>query len=237
MRSREVTVDVDVKPKMILRRYIDLPKFLDLIHTRALYLQRADGFSDRFEGALTPAIRKALNEAHKNGTSKRSANDFYRRGRLGNFVSCWTISARDSMALWQLYGGLKTCLAITTTVDMLIKVAHSWKENASICRVQYVNHPKSPDMVVGRYIDMLRYKHEAYAYEKELRLIIPRQGGRLDDNPRFLRLPLIDVGNLVRSVVVAPEAEDWFYDAVADLVRRYDLNAPVRRSKLAFMRT
>lgn len=232
----EVTVDPDVKPSMILRRYIDLPKFLDLLHSRTMYLRRADGFSDRFEGALTPAFRKAMDEAHKNGGMKLSADDFYRRTRVGNFVSCWTIGAGDSMALWQLYGGLKTCLAITTTVNKLIQVAHSWKEPALIHRVKYINHLKNPDMIVGQYSDMLRYKHESYAYEKELRLIVPRQDIRWEKNPQFLRLPLTNFSELVRSVVVAPAAEDGFFDAVNDLSRRYGLDAPVRRSKLAFMR-
>jgi hypothetical protein len=124
----DVGVDPDVKLKTILRRYIDLPKFLDLLHSRTMYLRRADGFPDRFEGALTPAFRKAMDDAHKSGDLKLSAADFYRRTREGNFVSCWSIGARDSTALWQLYGGgLKTCLAITTTVKKLIQVAHSWK--------------------------------------------------------------------------------------------------------------
>ena len=139
------------------------------------------------------------------------------------------------MALWQLYGGLKTCLAITTTVKKLIGMALSWKEPTLIHRVKYINHVKNPNMIVGRYSDMLQYKHESYAYENELRLIVPRQDNGWKDNPLFLRLPLTNLGDLVRSVVVAPEAEDWFFDAVKDLSRRYELDAPVRRSKLAFM--
>lgn len=236
MHPVEVTVDPDIKPSTILRRYIDLPRFLDLLHSRTMYLRRADGFSDRFEGALTPTIRKAMDEAHRSGKTNHSADYFYRRSRVGNFVSCWTIGAGDSMALWQLYGGLKTCLAITTTVKKLIGMALSWKEPALIHRVKYINHVKNPDMIVGHYSDMLQYKHESYGYERELRLIVPRQGKGREDNPPFLRLPLAHPGDLVRSVVVAPEAEDWFFDAVNDLSRRYGLDAPVHRSKLASMR-
>jgi hypothetical protein len=39
----DVGVDPDVKLKTILRRYIDLPKFLDLLHSRTMYLRRATG--------------------------------------------------------------------------------------------------------------------------------------------------------------------------------------------------
>lgn len=235
MRTVEVTADPDINPSMILRRYIDLPKFVDLLYSRTLYLRRADGFPDRFEGALTPAMRSAMDEAYKSGKTDKNADYFYRRCRLGNFVSCWTIGSGDSMALWQLYGGLRTCLAITTTVKKLIGVALSFKEPSLVHRVKYINHVDNPDMIVGQYSDMLQYKHESYAYENELRLIVPRQHDGWDNNPTSLRLPLANLNDLVRSVVVAPEAEDWFFDAVIDLTRRYELKTPVRRSKLAFM--
>ena len=236
INSGKVTTDPDIKLSAILRRYLDLPKFLDLLHSRTLYLRRADGFSDRFEGALTPAIRSAMDEAYKEGKSNHNADYFYRRSRMGNFVSCWTIGARDNMALWQLYGGLKTCVAITTTVEMLVRIALSWQKPALIHRVKYIDHVKNPDMIVGHYSEMLRYKHESYSYEKELRFIVPRQGKGWGDNPEYLRLPMKNVSDLVRSVVVAPEAEDWFFDAINDLSRRYELDAPIRRSKLAFMK-
>jgi hypothetical protein len=215
---------------------MDLPKFLDPLHSRTLYLQRADGFSDRFEGALTPAIRKAMDQAKNEGMTKQSANYYYRRSRKGNFVSCWSIGAKDNMALWQLYGGLKSCVAITTTVEKLLKVAFTWNETTLIHRVKYIDHVKNPDMVVGHYHDMLRYKHQSYRYEKELRVIVPRQEKGWEKNPNFLRLPLKNLNDLVRSVVVAPEAETWFFDAISDLSIKYELKAPIRRSKLAFMK-
>lgn len=236
MRPTSIDIDPGIKPSTILRRYIDLPKFLDLLHSRTVYLRRADGFSDRFEGALTPAFRSAMDVGYKSGKTNLGADDFYRRTRVGNFVSCWSIGSGDSMALWQLYGGLKTCLAVTTTVKSLTQVALSWRAQALIHRVKYIDHLANPDMVVSSFSDMLRYKHKSYAYERELRLIVPREDTDWKTNPKFLRLPLKTLSDLVRSVVVAPEADDEFFDAVSELSRRYNLDAPVRRSKLSFMR-
>jgi len=65
--SPTVSTDVDLRRDRIVKRYLDLPKYLDLLRSQALYMRRADGFNDRFEGALTPSFRKALNEAHQNG--------------------------------------------------------------------------------------------------------------------------------------------------------------------------
>ncbi len=233
--TQNVTTDHGLKTSTILRRYMNLPKFVDLLYSKTLYFQRADGFSDRFEGALTPSMRDAMDRGKKDGTTKLSANDYYRRCRVGNYVSCWSIGARDNMALWQLYGGLKSCVAITTTVEKLINIASTWDETPLIHKVEYIDHVKSPDMILGHYHEMLRYKHESYGYENELRIIIPRQGKDWEKNHPYIRLPVQNLGDLVRSVVVAPEAEDWFFDAIYDLSRKYELNAPVRRSKLAFM--
>jgi hypothetical protein len=235
MQSSEVTADPNVKPDMILRRYMDLPKLLDLLLTRRLYLRRADGFPDRFEGALTPIFRHAMDEAHKQGKTKDNAEYFYRRSRMGNFVSCWTIGAKDNMALWQLYGGVKTSVVVTSTVEKLILVAMSWPERTLLHRVRYIDHSKNPDMVIGDYTEMLRYKNESYSYENELRIIVPRQGRNWKNNPLGIRLPVPQLSDLVRSIVVAPEAEDWFFDAVQDLCEKYHLQVPVRRSKLAYM--
>lgn len=78
-QPREVTTDPDIKLGASVRRYLDLPKFLHLLHSRSLYLRRADGFTDRFEGALTPVFRRALDEAHKKGELERNADYFYWR--------------------------------------------------------------------------------------------------------------------------------------------------------------
>lgn len=232
MSPATVHKDLDLQNETILRRYMDLPKLIDLLRSKSLYLRRVDGFSDRFEGALLPLIRLALDHSHKSERSPVSADEFCTRGRLGSFVSCWTIGSRDNMALWQLYGGVKTSVVVTTTVDKLVRVAVSWKDDSYIHRVKYTDYVKAPDMVVGRYHDMLTLKHDSYAYEDEVRLIVPQQE-TWKSNPDFLRLPLKAVDDLVMEVFVAPEADESFLEAVKDVCLRYELRAPVSFSKLA----
>jgi hypothetical protein len=220
-----------------LRRYMDMPKLVDLLRTQALYFRRADGFADRLEGALFPSLRKGLNEAFEKEDSPHDADYFYRRSRIGNYVSCWTIGARDNMALWQLYGGVKTSLALTTTVDRLIGCALGWKRRTHFHKVKYVDHRRVRNYVIGAYTDVLQYKSDAYRYERELRVVVPQQEEGWEMNPMGMRLPVSSADALIRSVVVAPEAEDNFVEAVRDLCKRYGLTAPVRRSMLAFMPT
>jgi hypothetical protein len=136
------------------------------------------------------------------------------------------------MALWQLYGGTKTSLAVTTTVERLIAVASTWPDITSIHKVRYIDHFKNPRMIVGHYTDVLECKHEAYAYENEVRIIVSRHRGEWQKNPVDLRLPIPELCAFVRSVVIAPEADDWYFEAVQETTRRFGLAIPVRRSKL-----
>jgi hypothetical protein len=137
------------------------------------------------------------------------------------------------MALWQLYGGVRTSVAITTTVGRLVRVALAWNRNVIIHRVKYVDHSKVNEYVVGRYTDMLQYKHRAYKHENEVRLIVPQQGDNWEENPLDMRLPISGLGELVRTVVVAPEATPQHVEVVRDLCAKYGLRSCVELSRLA----
>jgi hypothetical protein len=229
-----VSLDQGISQGTILRRYMDLPKLLDLLHFRALYFRRADGFTDRLEGALFPSLRASFDKAHATGDSPHNADYFYRRARAGTYVSCWTRGAKDSMAHWQLYGG-RNGIALTTTVGQLIETALSWKRHVLVNQVKYVDHNKVKKYVVGSYADVLQFKHKAYKHEQELRVLIPQQGSYWEANPIDLRLPVPNLDMLVRNIVVAPESGPEFFEAVKGLCSQYGLSAPVRRSKLALV--
>jgi hypothetical protein len=231
----DIAVDVNLKPDAVLRRYLDLPKFLSLLRTSDIYLQRVDLFPDKLEGVLTPGMRRALDESHSQKRSPYDADKFAAMVRGGIYLSCWSAGAQDNMALWQLYGSSSMGVVVTTTAQRLIDAAIEWskQERIEIFKVSYIDHLRNPDMVVGRYTDPLRYKHEAYSFEKEVRVVLTRVGTRKPKPPGLhLRVKL---DQLVRSVVIAPDASQWFIDLVRDLSNRYELSAPVRRSSLAFV--
>lgn len=228
----EVHRDTDLKDDTQLRRYLDLPKYIDLLRASSLYLRRADRFTDRFEGALTPAMRRAINSEPGEDCGPESADVFYRRCRMGTFVSCWTLGTKDSMALWQLYGGASTSVAINTTVRRLISVCLTWGELVGLHKVRYIDHFENPNMAFSRYSDPLQFKHEAYDFEREVRVLLLRQED-WERNPEGLQRSVPDLSALVTSVGVAPEAGAWFFELVQDVTQRYGLKVPVRMSALA----
>lgn len=231
MYQTKTPVEKHLSRNTILRRHMDLPKLLDLLHSKSLYLRRADGFTDRLEGALFSGLRKSIDSANKDIESPLSADNFREKALRQNYVSCWTIGAKDNMALWQLYGGSKTSVALTTTYAKLVRCA-TWPKATQICRVKYVDHMKPPNYAISSTSDLLVFKNQAYGYEKEARIILTCQQ---KDDEKYIRQPVNDLNVLVRSVVVAPEADNEFFEAVSGLCKRYGLNAPVRRSKLYFV--
>jgi hypothetical protein len=135
------------------------------------------------------------------------------------------------MALWQLYGGAATSIVVTSTIDKLLRAAFKWEETVLFHKVQYIDHFRNPDMIVGAGTDLLQFKHEAYQYEREVRVIVTRPK-EWKSNPPGIRLPLGNLNEVIRSVVVAPEAAPWFFDLVADVTHLYGVSSPVRKSKL-----
>lgn len=227
-----------VNNKAIFRRYLDLPKFVELLRTNSIYLARTDLMSDKFEGSLTPIIYRGINEAHSQSRIDYSADEFIKKSKKNTYISCWSMSAIDNMALWHLYSNISTGIAITTTKEKLIQEClHSVdNENIEIFKVQYINHFNNPDMIIGSYTDSLRFKHKAYSYEREVRIVINRTNHNASnkEQPEGIKVR-VNINNLIRSVVVSPEAGTWFHEQVHDLVKRYQLNAHVRKSKLTYL--
>jgi hypothetical protein len=230
-----ISRDTDLPLSRVVRRYLDLPKYIDLLRSQSLYFAQAATFPDRFEGALTPAFRRGINEAHKAGEIDYDADTYCLKSRAGVYASCWSLGAQDNMALWQLYGGASRAIAVTTTVAKLLRASLFWGENVIIHKVRYINHFSNPDMILGRYTDMFQYKHVAYSFEDEVRVLITRFDGKWEDNPRGIRMSIGSLRGFVRSIVVGPEADDWFFDLVKDVTRRYGMRGPVRRSKLTYL--
>jgi hypothetical protein len=88
---------------------------------------------------------------------------------------------------------------------------------------------------MGNFTDPLQYKSDAYKFERELRVILPQQEAGWEENPMGIRLVIPNIDILVRSVVIAPEADPDFIEAVRELCKRYGLSAPVKRSMLSLM--
>lgn len=232
--------DPELKGSQILRRYVDLPKFVDFLRTKELYLRQASRFDDHLEGTLPEAIRRSARDLPDFVAKHGDPIIWENKNKDRTYLSCWTLGEKDNMALWKLYGGASQSVAITTTVDRLAMVVPSWAKygRVGVKKVRYINHAgRLPNGAYGLDDGVFGLKHTAYGFEKEVRIVvtcpIPEEQA---ESQNSIRVPA-SLDCFVRSIVVAPEAEDWFFDLVLDITRRYNVNVPVRRSVLASLLT
>ena len=83
-------------------------------------------------------------------------------------------------------------------------------------------------------------KRKCFEREKEVRAVVreipPPQGGLPDLSNAVCEVGKyceVDVASMIKEVVVAPYAEDWFVKLVASVSELYGLKAPVRKSGLS----
>jgi len=233
----EPRINEQLRQDTVLWRYLDAAKLFDFFENSTLFFCRADKFSDKFEGAFTPSLRRQISEAYAKGEIGYSYEQFKRRMRESVFINSWHRNQDDSAAMWALYGKSECSVALTTTVGQLAHTLRGVEEehDISIERVEYVKHWSDPKLDVSPdYARIFAYKTKAYEYEKEVRVIIDRTGH--DHIPEIAHAGLvvpIDATRLVRSIVIAPDAPPWFEKLVRQSALRYGVQAPVRRSKLA----
>lgn len=83
-------------------------------------------------------------------------------------------------------------------------------------------------------------KRESFEHEKEERAVVqeipPPQGGP-PDLPNAVcevgKYCEVDVASMIKEMVVAPYAEDWYVELVGSVSELYGLKAPVRKSGLS----
>jgi hypothetical protein len=227
--------DPRLKKRQVLRRYLDLPKFVDFLRTGELYLEPASNFDDLLEGTLPETIRKSMCEL-PDFRGETYGDPFIQEHKNKNrtYLSCWSLGAKDNMALWKIYGSTTKSVAITTTVNRLSFAAPSWGKfgRVNVKKVRYINHSgRLPKGVYSIDESLFGLKHVAYSFENEVRIIVTRPSG---ETPDSIRLP-VNIDHFLTKIIVAPEAGEWFFNSVVDLVRKYHISVPVHRSELTFL--
>lgn len=230
--------DPELKRASVLRRYLDLPKLVDFLRTGELFLGQASRFEDSLEGTLPEGIRRSIREQTDYVAKHGDPTEWENKNKDRTYLGCWTLGAKDNMALWKLYGRTAESVAITTTVEKLTIAAPQWAQygKVNVKKVRYIDHAgRSPDGAYSFDDGVFGFKHVAYAFEKEVRIVITRPMPEvIGEGPRALRVP-VNVNSFLQSIVVAPEAGDWFFDLVADIARKYDVVKPARRSALTHL--
>jgi hypothetical protein len=236
-----------------LWRYLDLAKYISLLHSSALHFCRADNFlNDPFEGAtgykamrhfweqkerdfITAAMKQGSVQAGKpidDSEITREADRFV-TGQRDNrtlyeprrtFITCWHSNADESDAMWQIYSRRNQYMvALKTTVERLDNALGECSDN-EIGEVNYVDY-QSFYPVLGQ---QFWYKRKSFAHEREVRAIIKLWDGI--DADGILEPVQLDV--LVEQVILGPESPDWFEGIVRSITEKYTQKFSIQRSNM-----
>ncbi|MCX4150018.1 MULTISPECIES: hypothetical protein [Paraburkholderia] len=225
-------------------RYLTLPKFIDLLHSKALFLTRADLLrgDDKSEGTShTNAGRaaiKALGEiAAINGElpfpnqpgitvaqmfnmltqSDRAQEEMLKR----YFVNCWHMNEHENFAMWKIYSE-PFGVCIQSTYDSLTNCFNDG---------EYGFYRKTNRVYVGEvsYVDWDNYiipanngfwpimhKKREFTYERELRCVV------WDFKKSVVKVG-VDLERLVHKVYINPYTPTWFHQVISSICSKYGL--------------
>ena len=237
----------------ILWRYMDFTKFVSILENRALFFARADKLGDPFEGSvprrnvdLRPTLIPELSY------QERTMYAFARQ-QLPRFtlISCWHESSHESEAMWRLYASTSGGIAIKTNFNAFTN-SFITDERIHIGQVQYVDYDTDripEDNLLAPYL----HKRVSFRHEQEVRAIVqkPPIGSSLSELRFSIQnLPTDEIARwqdicdngmhyevylnlLIQEVVIAHFAPDWLLELVKSVAERYELDAPINKSRLA----
>ncbi len=225
---------------IVVWRYIDFTKFVDLLTSSKLFFCRSDNFDDPFEGILQLKDYEQTRDMFKLETLTKK---FY-------FINCWHINNHQSDAMWRIFLNTNNGIAIKTTVGNIIKSFEKSDDDVYIGKVYYKDFEQvtfndlmfEPQNIIfngrGGSVSQFNYKRISFEHEKELRLFhidmpIPHAiKGGIPRDPLSHKHINVNLNELIQEIVIAPFADIWFEEMVERLLNNLNLNFKIVKSNL-----
>jgi hypothetical protein len=228
-------------------RYMDLSKFIWMIQRKALYFCRSDCMDDPFEGHYTKAVVEQEAEHLRTLASNTAfmavphnldiAREVYRMNALElpkklrkvYFVSCWHMNEEESPAMWKLYTSQNESICIRSKYKTLASLL---PEESLLGVVQYIDYRRDR-FDTNEILSYIIHKRKSFQHEREIRAVVYHSDAcdfELVDE-RGLVVP-IDIAALIEEIFVSPTSQSPLIEVVAGLGEKYELNAPVLRSRV-----
>jgi len=232
-------------------RYIDFPKYVDMLLKKCLFFSRLRNFDDPYEGRPTDYDIEMEEKGMEwlesiwgknwrliTGDATPERRKFFEKMWEESVANCWHRNEYESAMLWKLYSNDNHGVVIQSTIGKLDK---SLESSHVIMAVRYLDYKKEnavygkENLVTSR---QLFAKRKSFEHEQEIRVAIPHN--LHSDGKRVLNLSpekkgeyvSVDLDILIEKVYVNPFSEDWFLDVVKSITKEYLPNKEVERSKL-----
>jgi len=222
-------------------RYMDFTKFVNLLDTESLFFCRADSFKDKWEGTFTKEMIKKfkLNEKSipSDDGNKYSLCEWQIvKEARSHLINCWHVNDHESDAMWKLYSSNRQSIAIQSTIGRLKGCFSKTAEKIWIGEVEYIDYKiwipnkRFFDVSESNTLKTFFLKRKGFEHEKEIRAITniaynkhKQEKGILVD---------IDLNELVETIIISPISEDWFFNLVEKIIKKYGYNFNLVKSEL-----
>lgn len=225
-----------------LWRYMDLPQFVSLLHSRTIYFCALPKLEDVFEGRMTKPSKLANQAATERTLAGRPKLEELRPWLLKGAetlrptfaVNCWHMNEHQSAAMWGLHAN--SGLAIRTTFRRLCDAFSPSKDDVFVGMVRYMDY-STEEMQAGAVFDIAMSKRLSYEHEREVRALVwsvrnETIGGSVAGWGNGVLIP-IDVNTLIEFVYINPADNSGILkDAVSAIVNRFGYGFPVEKSGL-----
>lgn len=217
-------------PSVKVWRYMNLPKLISLIQSNALYLARLDQLADPYEGSTTHRTAAGIDAFLKTLGSDRGYQDManvYEKNRESMFVSCWHANEHESEAMWRLYGGGASGIAVQSTYSRLIDSVET-QYDVYVGLVQYIDYNTASFPSANVFYPVM-HKRASFAHEREVRLVRHwTPNPEHDERTLSLSMPW-NVEAFCDHIYVDPYAPEYYFEAVKAVV---ETMAPALLSRL-----
>ncbi|HEU4578801.1 MAG TPA: hypothetical protein VFS67_11140 [Polyangiaceae bacterium] len=174
MAMRDMWSPGEIPAAEPLWRYFKTERFLESLARGELYFPAARQFEDKFEGAV--AVERHDSPLEQRDHELCDVDSAFEELRRLTKVSCWHRADFESDAMWKIYAEERKGLAIRTTAERL-------KAGLRPFRLAPNYGEEIPYWGLVRYVDLFAdrlrvgaearffYKHRAFEWERELRVI------------------------------------------------------------------
>lgn len=221
-----------------LWRYMDFPRFEWMAANERLFIPTADNLGDPLEGTTPQADLDRWDRKLADAVTTRQREviahnrkffaHFAELLRPHYYVSCWHMNEFENNVMWGAYTQTKEAVAIRTTYGDLRRNLPPF---ALIGVVRYLDYGAQPLPDQTNMYEWIMHKDRVYAGESEVRAVVvpplDDAHGRADfithhytkpDDPCFrLFAPRVKLAEMVREIVVHPQADGGFVERVRAL--------------------
>ncbi len=212
---------------IIVWKYLDLSKFLDMLMSKRLFMSRSDKFEDQYEGTFS---EPTYEEIKKIAANNPKFLDYYKSHREKVVISSWHINEYESFAMWQIFTKNNEGLAIQSTIGRLKKSLETERKTEQhIGQVNYIDYKKELIPFDDTFFPFL-FKRKSFQYEREIRIISDVSSDNLKINDG-LKID-VDINQLIERIYIHPKSENWYKNLVIELVEKLGFDFTIEKSDL-----